>query len=121
MTTDDQDRTVTITLVPILEGDREIEQQVLEQRNDFDELDFDDVRRKAMASIVRTALLNMAEKPEEWLANGSIRTKDKIGMFVLWNIGYIDDEVLRLRAEAEDHERIRLANLRRLAESSGPD
>lgn len=118
MTADDQVRTVTITLVPITEMDRTTEEQVTEQHEDFEKLDFDEVRTMAMASIARTALLAMAEKPEEWLDAGSIRTKDRIGMFVLWNIGYIDDEVLRLRVQAEGDEHIRLANLRRLAESS---
>jgi hypothetical protein len=121
MTADDElARTTTITLVPVSDDTHSVEEQFVEQHEDFQALNFNEVQHRAIASIMRTALLDMAENPEDWMPKGAIKSRDRIGMFVLWNIGYIDDEVLQLQAQAESEERTRLANLRRLAESSEP-
>lgn len=110
-------REVTITVTPRDELHDRLE-QIPEMEQAFAELDLDDDRRTAMCSMVRDALLAMADNVEAWLPNATIKTRDELGIFVLWRVGYLDEEVLRLRGRADSEQARRVADLLRVAGSS---
>lgn len=72
--------------------------------------------RAAMASLVREALLQLADDVEAWLPQAAVaETNTSFGFFVWWKNRHLDEEIVRQRAcaDREDHER--LMELKRIA------
>lgn len=91
----------------------ESEAMASQARQVWDHLD--DTRRAALVSLVGEALREMAGSVDEWLEGALVAKRDeKIGIFVLFKLGNLDDQILRLKAQADAERLSRIADLRRL-------
>lgn len=72
--------------------------------------------RTAMASLVRDALLRMAEDVEEWLPDAAVAVSgESFGFFVWWKNRHLDEEIVRQRVDAELDATERIRDLERIA------
>jgi C4-dicarboxylate-specific signal transduction histidine kinase len=72
--------------------------------------------RTAMVSLVRDALVRLAEDVEAWLPEAAVaETNRAFGFFVWWKNRHLDEEIIRQRVNAEHDDRERLLDLQRLA------
>jgi hypothetical protein len=72
--------------------------------------------RTAMVSLVRDALLRLAEDVEAWLPAAVVaETNTSFGFFVWWRNRHMDEEIVRQRVSAERDDRERLRDLERIA------
>jgi hypothetical protein len=78
------------------------------------------IQREAMVRIVRDALERMAVSVEEWLPGQVLASSnDRFGIVIHWHNRFLDDEIIRLHAEAERDSEQRLADLKRMAGRHG--
>lgn len=78
--------------------------------------------RTAMTSLVRDALLRLAEDVEDWLPAATVAVSDQsFGFFVWWKNRHLDEEIIRQRVSAERDHHERLQDLKRIAGQRDPE
>lgn len=81
-----------------------------------------DDRRTALASLVQEALTELAQCPDDWLAEGlTLQDPDLIGVSILFRLGNVDTHVMQLRATAEAEKQQRIADLQRISANDPVD
>lgn len=92
----------------------EARQEVRSLQAPWDDIDAE--TRSALALLVREALLRMAENVEDWLPEAAVAEPSKaMGIFLWWQMGHIDQEILKQRARADADSVERLADLEQMA------
>lgn len=78
--------------------------------------DFASEQRQALVSLISEALTEMAGNVEDWLEDAMVaRSGSSVGIFVMFKLGSIDDQVLLLRDRAQAERDARVADLERLS------
>lgn len=78
--------------------------------------DLDDGRRAALTSLITAALTEMASDVDKWLAGSLVATpNERIGVFVLFRLGNIDDQILLMQATHDAEQQARIDDLARMA------
>lgn len=79
-----------------------------------------EMRRRAIVRIMRDALLRMAENVEDWLPGEVMASSnERFGVVIHWHTRFLDQQILKMHAEAERDSEQRLADLKRLAGRHG--
>lgn len=77
-------------------------------------------RRQALELLVAEALVEMSANVGQWLEGSLVaQSNEKIGISVLFKLGNLDDQIVRLRSINEAETRTRIEDLTRIA--SGTD
>lgn len=73
-------------------------------------------QRDALVSLVAESLAELAGSVEQWLEGSLVaKSNEKIGVFVLFRLGNLDDQIIRLRGINEAERLDRIADLARIA------
>lgn len=73
-------------------------------------------QRDALVSLVAESLTELAGSVEQWLEGSLVaKSNEKIGVFLLFRLGNLDDQIIRLRSINEAERLDRIADLARIA------